>query len=422
MQLLRVPPIAILRQRCLASPSVQRFPGHESGQVIIFFALLASALFGFAGFAVDYSRGVRAQGVLQESLDAAVLAAVQEETREAAQIVLDGFLASRSQALPATVSATIDSFDGEVLVARAEMALQATLGAILGDGEMAIKVRASAERASHYQELHFAVDLSGSVGMGATEADRAALEQLTQPYVGAMYGARLPQGCAFGCHRREGWEPGTKTVYEMARDAGIKLREDELIHQFNGLIDLLLDPADEAVQKGMRKVSVVAFSNWATQLIAPSDQASAVKAVLPNFPRGERFETNYQAAFDEFTRLLGTQGSGSETNPKKMLILITDGIESRDAFFAQRSIDLNLCNALRQRGFRLAVVELKYPKLFSNALYDDTVLPVETSISPTIEQCASPGWYFQAVDNTDIPAKFAELKERIAASTAHLVQ
>lgn len=409
------------RRRSRVAMAVREFRNGSAGSVIITFGLVATLLCGFASIAVDYTRGVRAQSLLQTTLDAAVLAAVQSDTSSVAETTLRSFIAAQQHAFAGEVAATIERFDGETIVALASVEMPTTLGAIMGSGEMLVAARASAQRAARYQDLYFAVDLSGSLGMGATEADRNALEALTRPYVPAFYGARLPQGCAFGCHRREGWEPGTKTVYQMAREAGIKLREDELIHQFNGLVDLLLDPADNAVQEGRRKVSVVAFSNWATQLIAPSDSANLVKSALASFPNADRFETNYATAFDEFDRLLGSQGDGSQSNPKKMLILITDGIESRDAFFAQRSIAQTLCTSIKDKGFQLAVVELKYPKLFANALYTDTVQPVETTISPGLEQCASQGWYFQAIDNDDIPAKFSELKERIGLSTARIV-
>ena len=421
----RIHPYAVRRlARALAvmSRARDRFGPASRGSTAIMFGLAATILFGFAGLAVDYTRGVRVQNLLQLSLDAAVLAAVQANEQSAAEVTFQNFVATKNSLFPGAIDAAVVSFDGETLVGRASVAMPTTIGAIVGPREMMVEVRSSARRAPRYQELYFAVDLSGSLGMGATEADRTALEKLTQPYVGAFYGNKLPQGCAFGCHRREGWEPDGKTVYQIAREAGIKLREDELIRQFDGLVDLLLDSTDEAVQKGMRKISVIAFSNWATQLIAPSDSRDSVKSVLANFPTGDRFETNYATAFDEFKNRLGTQGDGSKSNPNKMLILITDGIESRDAFFAQRSIDQSLCSSIKNSGFQLAIVELKYPKLVDNALYTDTVQPVETTISPGMEQCASPGWYFQAIDHDNVPVKFAELKDRIAHYVAHLVR
>ncbi len=71
----------------------------------------------------------------------------------------------------------------------------------------------------------------------------------------------------------------------MAREAGIRLREDELKSQFNGLVDLLLDPADPTVQQGMRRVGVIGFSNNAQLLVAPTN----TKRPLPLQPRVRAF-------------------------------------------------------------------------------------------------------------------------------------
>lgn len=392
------------------------------GNVSTMFGLMLATLLGIGGLAVDYTRAVRAQTLLQTSLDAAVLAAVQQDTREAAETALSNYLAVHSEKFTSPVQVKAVSFDGVTLQAEVESNVKLTVGAVTGTPSWTVKAVASAVRASQYQDLYFAIDLSGSMGVGATDADRSALEALTQPYVSSFYGSKLPQGCAFGCHRREGWEPDTKTVYQMAREAGINLREDELRKQFEGLVDLLLNPSDEAVQKGMRQLSVIAFSRFAQKLIDPSTSADAIKSSIDSFPYSERYETQYGNAFPEFEKILGTQGDGTQDNPKKALILITDGIESRDAFFAQSAIDQSLCDSLKSKGFLLAIVELKYPKLFSNALYNDTVLPVETTITPAIQQCASPGWYFQAVNNDDVPVKFQELKDKIATSTTRIIK
>ena len=64
----------------------------------------------------------------------------------------------------------------------------------------------------------------------------------------------------------------------MAKDAGIKLREDELVHQFSGLVDLLLDASDPDVAAGKRKMSIMAFSGKTEKLISPSKSAKSLKS------------------------------------------------------------------------------------------------------------------------------------------------
>jgi hypothetical protein len=402
----------------------KRFKVCETGTVAVSAGVAITALLGVTGLAVDYAQTVRAHSALQTALDSAVLAAVHEDTQEKAKSTLDKYIAAQSTNISTQngISTTIIAFDGSSLEVKAAASFPTSFGALFGRKFTQIEAKAAAKRAGGYQEIHFAIDFSSSLGMAASDADRVALENLTQSYTLAAYGSLLPQGCAFGCHAREGWEPGTKTVYQMARDAGIKLREDELLTQFNGLVDLLLDPNDSAVQNGARKVGVIGFSGTARQLVAPTNSAATVKASASTFPNNERLETNFSTAFATFDSLLGTQGDGSSGNPLKTLVLITDGIDSRSAYFAQKAIDLSLCTSLKSKGFRLAIVEIKYPKLINNNLYDDTVLPVETTISPAMQQCASPGWYFQASNQANVPAKFNELKNKLTEVATRLAK
>lgn len=393
-----------------------------NGSVAILLSVILPLLIGAMAIAVDVGRlnGLRSEA--QSTLDSAVLAAIKGNSREDAEQILERYLSSHPiDAKGTSVNTRIDAYSGIRLTAITDIALQTTFAGMFGIKSMSARVASGAERAWH-QDIYFAVDLSSSLGVGATDADRTALEILTQPYSTPAYGATLPQGCAFGCHRREGWEPAGKTVYQMARDAGIKLREDELMGQFGGIVDLLLDPSDDEVQKGMRRLSVLGFSGYAEQLLAPSDDAASVKSALNYFPNDDRFETSYDSLFLKLTAVLGAQGDGSSADPHKMLVMITDGVESRDAFFSQRAIDVSLCQKLKDDGFRLAVVEIKYPKLTANRLYNDTVLPVEDDISPALASCASSGWYFQALGSTEVATKFEELKMKIAASGVRLIK
>lgn len=404
----------------------------RSGNVAIILALAMMPLLGAVGAAVDYSRLFHVRSAMQNHLDIAVLAAVQEANETDAKVRFSGFFSSGfrpNESEVHNVSAKVERFDITELEGVATADVDMTFMHIFGIETMPVGVRATAARKTGFQELVFAVDLSGSLGMGATPEDRTALEALTRPYTAnelapkkSWYAASLPQGCAFACHRRESWEPGKKTVYEMARDAGIKVREDELNVQFDGLTDLLLDPRDELVQQGKRKVTVVAFSNNAKKLIERATLRSAVNGILDSFPYSERFETVFSSAFTTIGSVLGTQGSGTQDSPAKMLILITDGIESADATNVQKPIDTKLCAGIKAKGFPVAVVELKYPKLSKNYLYDATVKPVENKISPAMEACASPGWYFQAIMNDTVPDKFKELKAKFGLTNIRLTK
>ncbi len=404
--------------------TIGRFATDNAANLAITFAAIIPLFAGAVGIAVDYSRALNAKSALQEALDAATFAAASEKTQADAKKKLDDFLAYQqaNDETLAGLKAKIVSFDSTGLTVSADADMKTTFAGIFGVSQLPVAVQSSVAFGAGHQELHFVLDLSGSLGMAATPADRVALEAVTQPYVFPAYGSILPQGCAFACHQREGWEPVGKTVYQIAHENSIKLREDELMHQFGGLVDILLDPTDQIVIDGKRKVGVIGFSGYAKQLIAPSASAADVKAAMNDFPLHDRDSTQYAAAFAKINEVIGAQGNGGAGSPDKVVILITDGIESRSAFFAQNAIDTSLCQTVKDKGFTLAVVELKYPKLTSNSLYNDTVLPVETTISPGLAACASTGWHFTATNNSDIPVKFNEIRAKFGVSTVRLTQ
>lgn len=400
------------------------FAVSRSGTFSVLLAVAMMMLVGVVAVAIDASTILTTRSAMQNSLDGAVLAAVQEDTPGEVEEKLRAFLSEFSGDDRHVKEFDVDivSFNGTELVAEARGKVPMMVGSAVGVRPTQVTVRAAAARGGggpavvsrDYQELIFAVDMSGSLGIAATPEDRQRLEALTAQYMPqSHYGNNLPQGCAFACHRREGWEPDTRTMYEIARDNNIRLREDELVGQFAGLIDLLLDPEDQSVRDGKVKVTVVAFSNWPQTLISRSDSADEVKTVLDNFPKNQRWETYFGNAFSALNSMLGAQGDGTASDPRKTLIMITDGIELRDAFFAQSAMDDYPCKLIKDKGFDLAIVELKYPRLENNFLYRDTVEPVEAQISPNVRACSSPGWHFQAMGNSEVPEKFRELKSKI---------
>ena len=404
------------------SRSVKNFHGNESGSIAIYATMILGVLIGAIALAVDYSHLLEMRSKMQNTLDAAVLAAIQEDDSASAEAALNKYVS----ALPASgglesFQAEVVSFDDTQITARAGGVVSMSFAPIFGITSMAVQVKAAASRGSKYREMLFALDMSSSMGMAATEEGRKKLGEISYPYTRqAWYGEQLPQGCAFGCHLREGWEEGGKTMYQIARENGIPLLEDELLHQFGGLVDSLLDPADKNVIAGKRKISVMGFSKTTKRLVTSSSSASAVKSALSTFPANQRYETYFANAFQEIGSMLGNQGDGTQTKPEKMLVLITDGIESRDAFYAQSPLDVAYCTKLKDKGFDIAVVELKYPVLLNNYLYNDTIgvksagKTVAERIAPALEQCASAGWYFQVTDNSEIPLKFDELKQKFS--------
>lgn len=406
-----------MRTADIAATLVPRLTRNQSGNIAIFTAIAAPCIILAVGSAIDMARAVSAKKKLQDALDAAALAAIHQSSLSEVGASLQNFLEEnyKESRGRSSVQAKVISFDGSELQVEGRFSLETTFAKIFHVKKIPISTTSVVVKPA-YDNIYFSVDLSSSTGVGATPTDRAALGALTRPYMKAAFGNNLPQGCEFACHRRQGWEPSGKTIYQMARDAGIRLREDELILQFNQLVDLLLDPSDPAAKGGLRRISVIGFSSIATQLASLSTSASSIKSALGRFRDHDRYETDYRQVFNRLNRILGRQGDGSRAEPLKTLVLITDGVNSRDFSYSQKPIDNSLCDRIKSRGFKLAVIEIQYPKLVNNFVYNVTVRPVENKISPALESCASPGWYFKAENHEDVPVKFQEFKEKFVTS------
>lgn len=89
---------------------MQLFTRNESGAIAITFAVGLTVLFGVVGLAIDIGRVTNARTTAQNSLDAAVLAAMSEETEESSQNAFNSFLASKGlDPTKATISWNVES-------------------------------------------------------------------------------------------------------------------------------------------------------------------------------------------------------------------------------------------------------------------------------------------------------------------------
>lgn len=372
--------------------------GDEAGNVAIIFALALTAMLGCIGAAVDYARARNAYTTLQQAADAAALAAARSPDfgdAQAQQIATATFTANGTKPLiTGTISSTVTRVGGSDPSVSVSLAttLPTTFAAVFGYTSMPIATTAKASLSLNYSVVYSVIDMSESMGLAADAAARTALNAVTAPYYAG--------GCNFGCHQRDGWEPGTKTVYQMAKENGIALREDVLDKAFGKLVDLYLDPSDPAVAANRRQMALYGFSDDATLLSAATNVASSVKAALPTFPDAKRLNTNYATSLATIRSQIGSQGNGTPANPRKTILLVTDGVAwIRSGPGARGPIDPALCTAIKSDGFTLAVVEVQYQDNTGEYWFDTSVAPFYGQISPGLQSCASPGYYFQATDS-----------------------
>jgi hypothetical protein len=273
-----------------------------------------------------------------------------------------------------------------------------------------------------YEQFHFAIDMSASMGIAADEENRQRLEALTKPYwkddpSSNMY--RTPEGCTFACHYKVDWEPDGKTSYQFARENGIELREDILTKHVNRALDTIASAASG--HAAQFKSGAYAFSEDLFPLAEPTSDVSAVKAKITG-AEVFRHGTRYDIALPKLASEVGVSGTGrAENSPKKTVILLTDGSYGEyPSQTAYKPLDPGLCESMKGNGVRLVVVNIRYVELTGNYWFEKQLRPHFGELGGALKACASAGYYYEAEDTEEIAATLQEMTNDILASVLYL--
>ncbi len=402
---------------------VKAFARDDDGSVAILFGLLIIVLFGLAGGAVDYSRAVDAKSRLQQAVDSAVLAAARDPYASEAQIkaVATAYLNANTESMlgsdVSSVSITRTSGATAEVTVTANSASPTTMLSLFGIQKMDIKATSTAGVDLGETEIYAAIDMSESMGIAADDAARTAMQNLTAPYTGATAN---PEGCMFGCHMRDGWEPPGETVYSMAKAAGIPMREDVLHSAFGAFVDNFMPAGDQAVAENRKRMSIIGFSDDAKVLQSPTNDVSEIKAAPAKFPDPQRNNTVFKTALPKIRDIMGPQGDGMGGKPRKTLLLVTDGLAWIRSSSDPDNGPMNaaLCDSFKNDGIVVAVIEVKYQEAAGEHWFETLVAGKYADISPALESCASPGFYFQATDSDTASLAEAFTKAGISLHTA----
>ncbi len=395
--------------KAIVPPAIMTWGRDESGSVALIGAFSLVLLLTCGGLAVDYERAVSVRGILQQAADSAVLAAAQDPYYTDAQVnaLAQVYVASNSKSRlgASTLATTITRDGGSYVNVKITASVPTTLMKIAGFTTVAVTVEAKAGAELGDSEIYAAIDMSESLDIAADPASRAALEALTAPYMPA--GSHDPQGCAFACHQRDGWEPAGKTIYQMAKTAGIALREDVLYKAFGAFVDGFMNSSDPAVAANHKRMSVIGFSDAAKMLLSPTNDAAAIKLAPASFPDPSQINSRFEVALPQIQSMMGPQGSGTPSSPRKTLLLITDGLRwvrkmantPLADMAANGPINTGLCDSIKNSGITLAVIEVQFVDATGEYNFDQQVAAVFPGVSPALQACASPGYYFQATDS-----------------------
>ena len=320
---------------------------------------------------------------------------------------------------------SVDASGRDRIVVRGVAEQKTTFARVLGQNDVEITVQSTASPGGGEADIYFLLDLSASMGIGADAVERARLQALTKPYtdLDPAMSSHSPNGCQFACHQREGWEPGSQTSYEMAKAAGIRLREDDLLESVRRAGLVLLDPARPAVAAGKARVGVVGFASETFMLAPPSsnrgDLQAGIDAHLSIMPSSKRTFTLQQVAMPWIKREMAAN-IVDERRPRK-LVLITDGVKSLDASRSGwEEFDAAACDDIKADGTEIYVIEVRYEEERGDPLFEMMVAPFYERITPALRRCASSSNHLLTTSPTEVEAAFLDIAKRLGAGTVRL--
>ena len=351
------------------------------GNFGITFALLAVPLLMAIGVSFDFARAYNARRDMQNDLDAAVLAAVNDidtlSEKKLREKVKLWFAAQsgmqKTQYSLADAAITIDKTN-RTINAIASGDVTTSLLRIVNINKVDVSVRTSvAGPATAYLNVYILLDKSASMMLAATKGDQKQM-------------ADGPAHCVFACHIPEGGNHNYNgqthsTNYALAKAMGVKLRADVSVDAVDQVLDLI---ATEDPQQSRIKVGFYTMGTSAYEALAPTSSISSARQALKNDANGLTSATSFSStyfhlALPKFAKFVGPAGDGtSPLKPLKLVLLMTDGVQSDRHWVhndPERVTPLNpdWCDDVKKAGAEVGVLYTEYLPINGDWGYDRTV-------------------------------------------------
>jgi len=279
-------------------------------------------------------------------------------------------------------------------------------------------------------------------------------------------------GCALACHETNpsasdvAGNPGGEDNYTLAQNLGVVTRIENMATATSSLMStasqmMTANNASCPNGPGCYQMAIFTFNVQGTTnsqcsstsiqtIYAPSCEPSTNLAAAQTAAAGINVlevctnndlvcgtsnndtDTDFESAMNAINSIMPTPGSGtSGSSPQEVLFLVTDGVDDEinssscsqplDGTRCQQPFNTSWCTTVKNRGIRIAVLYTEYLPLPTNSWYNSWIAPFQSQIGPNIQNCASPGLFFQVTTDGDITAAMAALFQKSIAS-AHLSQ
>ncbi|MGD0141666.1 MAG: hypothetical protein ABSC92_00745, partial [Rhizomicrobium sp.] len=309
--------------------------------------------------------------------------------------------------------------------------------------------------------FYLLLDDSPSMAIPATSAGITQMNSLTS--------STTEGSCAFACHESHPstdnlGNPGGEDNYTLAKNNSITLRIDNLRTAAENLATTA--KTTETGSTASYQMAIYTFDVSLNTIAAMTSNLSTVESDASNVSLLEVYDnnnltsstanndedTNWDNAMTKINTAMPNPGSGTNTTgdtPQEVLFIVTDGVvdegvSSTPAISTaygsytgsrQQSTvnpetssgnmpDTNWCTTIKNRGIRIAVLYTEYLPLNtsgsgSNSWYTDYVAPIQPNIGTQLQNCASPGLYYEVTTDGDISAALSDLFD-LAVQSAYL--
>ena len=398
--------------------------------VMIFMAIGLLALATATGVGVDFARGLNFKTALQGDVDAAAIAGAAVYLNsgyqtQATAAATNYFNNSKAQ-LPTyvgtiTPTVTVSQAAPWTVTVSANGSINSSFNGLLRS-TIPVSVSATAHGPTNPNiDFYLLLDSSPSMGIAATPSGISTMVANTS----------AQGGCAFACHETNptsgdvAGNPGGIDNYQLARNLNVALRIDNVAAATQSLMTTAQTTMTQ--NSSVYRTAIYTFDvavntihTLTSDLTAAQTSAGSISMLtvysnnkLTATNSNSDTDTNFTAAMTTINTTMPNPGRGtvaSGDTPQEVLMLVTDGVE--DEFVSGTrtyALDTTMCDTIKNRGIRIAALYLVYYPLPTNAWYNTYISPIQSTISPKLQACASPGLFFSVDTGGDITAAMTAL-------------
>jgi Flp pilus assembly protein TadG len=412
------------------------FRSDERGSMAMMMGLAAVPIIFAVGAGVDYGTANAAKSKLDAVADTAALSAVDHlaisgtaaDAQTTAQNTFNAEAVNLNNITISNVTATVtDSSTGRSAVVNYTAAKNNVFMGLFGMPTTTITGQSTAAAGlSTYIDFYLLLDNTPSMGVGATTADINKMVSNT------------PDQCAFACHDLS----NSNNYYNLAKKLGVTMRIDVLKTATQSLMN---NATTLETQPNQYRMAVYTFGTSATNatltnVVALTSNLAGAQSSINNIDlmtvqgqnQNDDQDTNYETILPAISTAIPAPGPGTQASPQKVLFFVSDGVADENNPHGcseqtvsngrcQEPINTALCTAIKNRGVQIAVLYTTYLPLPTNAWYNQYIAPFSGQIGTAMQNCASPGLYFQVSPTQGIPQAMNALFQN-AVMTARLVK